>query len=422
MEDESKSRNDEEEAYKVNGKETNDDEAAFLQTQKALQEATAEQKILKEKLTTLEARNKPAKWGKPVTIQKIDTTRGNFEVTEEMSPEQLVMELKTAQYMLENAKRASDTARAEKKDLENEISQLIINSEQETETLLQSNATHHKLDLQFEQLQFQKEQFKWSQEKSELLSQAEQLSMISHDALHKASEARELVDQQRKKIHSLALELRNDLTSSKQLRDQLDDAKNKVSLIPNLMTEIDVNNSNADTMNKGIGEQRQILKAVRVSKKAQAVLDDISKQIEDLAFAKKDSEKSLDSTKKELNELKEKEESVKKELEKAQKDFKNEQMKVFVMESELRELKAEFQRVKSLVIEEGRKNVELEKSIREEKMDATLRFIMTHANEIHRADKVHSSLRNVSDQLKSRNSSSLPPLNPVKKGPKSSLR
>lgn len=30
MEDESKLRNDEEEAYKVNGKETNDDEAAFL--------------------------------------------------------------------------------------------------------------------------------------------------------------------------------------------------------------------------------------------------------------------------------------------------------------------------------------------------------------------------------------------------------
>lgn len=421
MENESKPRNEEEESEKISNNYTNDDEAAFLQTQKALQEAIAERKILKEKLTTLETRNKPAKWGKPVIIQNIDATRGNFEISEEMSPEQLVMELKTAQYMLENAKRASDTARAEKKDLENEINQLIANSEQETETLLQSNAAHHKYELQVEQLQFQKEQSRWSHEKSELLNQAEKLSMISHDALHKASEERELVDQQRKRIHSLALELRNDLTSSKQLRDKLDDAKNKVSLIPNLLSEIDVNNCNADNMNKGIGEQKQILKAVRVSKKAQAVLDDISKQIEDLNFAKKDSERSLESTKKELSELKEKEEAVKKELLKAQNDFKSEQMKVFVMEAELRELKAEFQRVKSLAIEEGRKNVELEKTIREEKMDATLRFIMTHANEIHRADKVHSSLRYVSDQLKARNSS-LPPLNPVKKVPKSSLR
>ncbi|KAK8893337.1 hypothetical protein M9Y10_021754 [Tritrichomonas musculus] len=414
-------RKEEEDSERLNKDDTNDDEAAFLQTQKALQEAVAEQKILKEKLATLESRNRPAKWGKPIVIQKIDATRGNFDNAEDMSPEQLVMELKTAQYMLENAKRASDTARAEKKDLENEINQLIVTSEVETETLLQSNAAHHKLDLQIEQLQFQKEQSKWSQEKSDLLNQAEQLSTISHDALHKASEAREIVDQQRKKIHSLALELRNDLTTSKQLRDKLDDAKNKVSLIPNLLSEIDVNNSNADSMNKGIGQQKQILKAVRVSKKAQAVLDDISKQIEDLAFSKKDSEKTLESTKKELNELKEKEDGIKKELQQAQDEFKKEQMGVFVLEAELRELKSEFDRVKSLVIEEGRKNVELQKFIREEKMDATLRFIMTHSNEIHKAEKVHSSLRNVSEQLKSRTSSALPPLKPIPRVPKSSL-
>lgn len=174
-------------------------------------------------------------------------------------------------------------------------------------------------------------------------------------------------------------------------------------------------------MNKGIGQQKQILKAVRVSKKAQAVLDDISKQIEDLAFSKKDSEKTLESTKKELNELKEKEDGIKKELQQAQDEFKKEQMGVFVLEAELRELKSEFDRVKSLVIEEGRKNVELQKFIREEKMDATLRFIMTHSNEIHKAEKVHSSLRNVSEQLKSRTSSALPPLKPIPRVPKSSL-
>ncbi|OHT13866.1 hypothetical protein TRFO_15886 [Tritrichomonas foetus] len=420
--DENKTRPEEEEENYSDDDSNNDDEIAFLQTQKALIEAIDEQKILKEKLTTLEARNRPAKWGKPVIIQKFDAHRGNVDPDAELSPEQLIQELKTAQHMLENAKRASDTARAERKDLENEINQLIITSQQETDSLLQSNAAHHKSDLMTEQLQFRQQQSSWSSEKSELLSEAEHLSMISHDALHKSSEAREYVDNQRKKIQSLAAELRHDLTKSKELRDKLDDAKTKVTLIPNLLMEIDMNKNSADSMNKNISEQKQILKAVRVSKQAQEVLDDIAKQTEELAFAKKDSERTLENTQKELVTLKEKEKIIKKELEIAQEDFKNEQMKVFVMEAELRDLRSEFQRMKAMVIEEGRKNVELHKTLREQKMDATMRFWLDHSNEIHKAEKVHSSLMNVREQLLSRNTSTLPPLKPVVKVPKSSLR
>lgn len=400
--------------------EFDDDEVAYLQTKKALNEALAEQKILKEKLTTLESRNKPAKWGNPVIVQKIDTTGGNYDPDSEMSPEQLLQELKTVQHMLENAKRASETARAEKKELENELAQLIITSQEETEAILKSNAAHHKSDLQAEQLQFRKKQIDWGQEKSDLLNEAEELSMVSHDAVHKASEAREFVDQQRKKIHNLAAELRNDLTVSKDLRDKLDDAKTKVSLIPNLLTEIDINKNSVDNLNKGIGEQRQILKAARVSKQAQTVLDDIAKQTEELIFAKKDSERTFDNVTKELKQLEEKEAGLNQKLNKAREDFKNEQMLVFVLEAELRELKSEHSRVKAMVIEEGRKNVALQKTIREEKMDATMRYIKNHSNEIHRVERVQSSLMNVSQQYKLRSGSALPPLKPNTR--RSSLR
>ena len=153
-----------------------DDERAFHQTQKALQEALGEQKILRERLANLESRNRPAVWGKPVVIQSIDAVRGRFEhMDADIPPEQLANELKTAQHMLESAKRASDTARAEKRELEEEIEKLVVISKKETDALLRSNAAHHKQNLQNEQLQFQEQQRKWAAEKSELLAEAERL-------------------------------------------------------------------------------------------------------------------------------------------------------------------------------------------------------------------------------------------------------
>ena len=402
--------------------ESDDDETAFLQTRKALNEAIAEQKVLKEKLLSIETRNKPAKWNKPVIIQRLDTSdRGNVDNDAEMSAEQIIAELKTAQHMLENAKRASETAKNEKAELENEIAQLVVKAEEEIDTLLQSNAAHHRAELMFEQMKFREQQAAWAHEKSELLSRAEHLSLISHEALHKSTESREFVDNQRKKIQTLANELKHDLAVSKKLKEKLDDAKYKVALIPNLTSEIDVNKRQADTMNKNITEQKQILKAVRVSKQAQAVLDDIAKQTEELEFSKSNSEKTYESAKEELEALKEKEKRVIVELEAAREKFKEAQMNVFVTESELKDMKAEFQRVKNLVIEEGRKNVELQKTMREQKMEAAMRYIRAHSKEIHRSDKVHSSLMNVRDQFNSRVPSILPPLN-SSPTPKSSLR
>ena len=216
------------------------------------------------------------------------------------------------------------------------------------------------------------------------------------------------IEKQRKEIRRLANELRDDLTKSKQLRDSVDDAKTKVALIDNLKTEIEANKEHAEQLQKSIAEQRQYLRAVRVSAQAKAIISDLEKQTDELITTKEEAEKELESSRHELEELCETEKRLNNEYLQAQEAFKAEQMSVLVVEAELRELKAEFERVKANVIQEGRRNVELQKSLREEKMNATMRFLLTHANEIHRADKVQSSLVRVRDKFEMR--STLPPL------------
>jgi chromosome segregation ATPase len=398
------------ETTRVDNKQNNDDEIAFLQTQKALMEAVKEQKILREKLTALEARNRPAKWGKPVVIQSIDTTRGRFENDADIAPEQLLSDLKTAQHMLENAKRVSETARAEKKHLDNEIAQLAISAREESESLLQANALHHKQYLQSEQQQFLDQVGGWQSQKSDIQTEAEYLAMVSHDVLHQSSESRVGVEQQRKKIASLATQLRTDTEKAKELKDELELAKSKVALIDNLAVELDANRKQAEDLQRSIVEQRQILRAVRISAEARRLVDDISSQTDELVRAKSDAEAQVEAVMKELDGLLKNEDQLKSELAQAQREFKSEQMALLVLEAELRELRAEFERVKVRAIEEGRRNVELQKSLREERMNATVRYIVTHSRDIHRVDRVQSTLLYVRGQLRTGEFSSLPAL------------
>lgn len=388
--------------------ENNDDKIAYLQTKKSLEEAVAEQKILKEKLTTLEARNKPAKWGRPLFIQSVESTRGRFDDSE-ATPEILLSELKKATHMLENAKRASETARAEQRDLLKQINELKVTATEETETLLKSNAKHHKTELLSEQLQFRKQQMDWNTEKADLLSESECLAMVSHETVHKTTEAREFVEGQRKRIQALANELRGDLTKSKELRDQLDDTKCKIALIDNLIQEIDANKRQADNLTAQIKEQKQILRAVRISAQAKLVLEDLASQTTELVEAKENAERSQKEAKEELTELVQNEKNLKQDLAQAQENFKQEQMEVFVIEAEIRDLNIELNNLKSAVIEEGRKNVELQRYIREEKIDATMRYMVLHSNEIHRVNQVHSTLMKVRDSFQ-QTGSNLPPL------------
>ena len=385
------------------------DKLAFLQTQKALADALKEQKVLREKLASLEARNKPAKWANPVFIQRIDATRGRFDGQDgDWPPEQLEAEVKRALDMLENAKRTRATAEKEKKELDEEIEELQTTATRETEELLQSTAIQHKKEMLEQQMKLRHQLAEWATQKAELLSDAENMALGSQKIVHESSVAREGVEKQRKEIRRLANELRDDLTKSKQLRDSVDDAKTKVALIDNLKTEIEANKEHAEQLQKSIAEQRQYLRAVRVSAQAKAIISDLEKQTDELITTKEEAEKELESSRHELEELCETEKRLNNEYLQAQEAFKAEQMSVLVVEAELRELKAEFERVKANVIQEGRRNVELQKSLREEKMNATMRFLLTHANEIHRADKVQSSLVRVRDKFEMR--STLPPL------------
>lgn len=390
--------------------ELSDEELSFLQTQKALKDAIAEQKVLRERLKTLETRNKPAKWGQPVLVNSFETARGKAD-TSSLSPEKLVAEVKTAQHMLENAKRATETARQELKDLQEEMENFKKSSLIESEQVFALNAKHHKEEALNEQNKFHLMKVQWTDDKAQLLSAAEQFSLISHDALHKASQMREQVEGQRKKIQNLASEFRTDLSKSKELRELLDSYKTKVALTDSLIQEIDSNNRKSDQMKTQINEQKMLLRAVRVSQAAKAKLDDLANQTSELNQTKKTAEEALEMAKSELKALEEKEDPLKEQLSVAEANFKKNQMEVLVLEADIRELKSELERMKPLVLNEGRKNVNLMRVFKKKNMDATAKYLSMHCQDIYLPDKIAQTLQNVSESLDmTANNSVLPPL------------
>lgn len=384
-----------------------DEEITYLQTQKTLKDALAEQKILRERLKTLETRNKPAKWGQPVMIQSFETARGKMD-SSAIPPEKIAGELKTAQRMLESAKRATETARAELKDLHDEIENFKETATNETMRIVQLNAKHHKEDAQNEQRKFASLKAMWSEEKSGLLSNAEQLSLVSHDALHKASQMREQVEGQRKKIQSLAAEFRADLSKSKELRELLDDYKMKVALTDNLIAEIDANKRKSDLMLTQINEQKMLMRAVRVSQAAKQKLDDLASQTEELNQTKETAETQYNEAKEELQSFVIREGPLRNKLKEAEEEFKKKQMEVLVLEADIREIKAELLRTKPKAIGEGRKNVGLQRVLKKKNMDATQKYLIRHQADVFGIEKVAATLQNVSASLDV--TSPLPPL------------
>jgi len=383
-----------------------DAEIAFLQTQKALKEALNEQKVLKERLKTLESRNQPAKWGRPIKVQSLEATRGKSD-NSEMSPDQLSYELKTAQHMLENAKRATEAAKVEISDIENQIDQLKQISVKETEKLLLKNSVHHKTAVQVEQANFHLKQVKWSSEKTELLSKAEKLSLVSHEALHNASLKREMVEQQRRKIQGLAADLRSDLSKAKELRELLDEQKNQVALIENLILEIDSNKRRADSLVSQINEHKMLLRAVRISAHAKEKIESLEAQVKELTDAKNDAQAKLNQANEEYISMNKKEKELQKQNATMDSEFKIRQMEVFILESEIKELGSEVSRIQPKAIEEGRKYINLNRLLKKKKMDATQRFLLNNSSNVHRSMRVQSSLQNVKERLEI---PTLPPL------------
>lgn len=379
---------------------------SYNQTHQALKEALSEQTILKQRLHVLELRNKPAKLFEPIVIHSIASTRGNISM-EEFTPERILFELSKATSLLENAKIAADSSEIELRELLKTTEEYKKQSVIDTEIMISQNALRHKNELQHEQQLFQSELQLWNKERSELLAEAEKYSLISQTSLHKSAIISEQVEQQRRKIQGLAAELRKSVKKSKELRDQLEDSKRKVALIQSLSLEIDSNSSKTEELQKVVSEQKAILKAVRISQQAQSILDDNEVQIKELREAKENAKEKLTKAMREKREAEELEQLTIQKVYDAQNRFKKAQSQMFVLEADVRELKAEYAKQRQSAIDQGRKNVDLQCQLKNERIDATQRFIIENCNHIHKVDRVQSTLIRVKKKLQSRPGSAI---------------
>ena len=386
-----------------------DAEESYKQTHTALNEALSEQNILKEKLRVLERRNKPAKFGKPIIVHSISAFRGKIS-EDELTPERIIFELNKATNLLENAKRAVETSESELIELEENTEGFKVKAEQELEEMLRKNSTRHKNEMLHMQHGFQHEMQKWNEERSLLLAEAEKYSILSQNAVNKSAILREQVEQQRKKIQKYAAELRSSLAHSKELKDKLDKNRKKIALIPNLYAEIDANEEKTTQLKNEVAEQTAILRAVKVSEQAQKILDDNDSQIKELQEAKKKAQEALYEAQNDKRMSLQLENQAKENIEKAQEKFREAQSRMFVLEADIREMKAEYSKQRQSAIDEGFKNIDLQVKLKEEKIDATQRFIIENCSKIHRVDRVQSTLSRVRSRLQSRPSTPNTPL------------
>ena len=383
------------------GEDNSELKEAYLQTHRALKDALSEQAILRQKLRVLERKNKPPKFGRVVQIQSIQATRGIIE-DEETPPERLRFELEKARNMLENAKMAAETAKQEQQELELSIEMFKEKSAGETEALVLRNAARFRSELHAEQVVFREETEKWNDERNEFLSVCEHLAVTAQQTVHDAAVARAEVEQQRKRIQGLAMDFRRELSKAKVLRDAVDNAKMKVQLTKNLSLEIDSNNQKVEALTKLINEQKTILKAVKISDQAKAVLEDLDKQVAELTDAKAKATAELHATLDKKARLKADHANAQAELKRARDYFKAAQMEMLVLEADIRELKSEHDKQILTARENGRRNRELQRDIRVERMEATQKYVIENSDKIHKVDRVQTTLSRVRNKLSGR--------------------
>lgn len=383
-----------------------DAQESYNQTHEALREALSEQTLLKERLRSLEIRNQPARFGEPVSVRSISSTRGSIN-EEDATPERILFELAKAVSLLDNAKLASDTSEIELAELQKTLANYKKQSVIDTENIIAKNAHRHKVEMQHEQQIFHEEILKWNQERALLLTEAEKYSMISQSSIHKAAEIAEEVESQRKKIQKLSAELRNCLAKSKQIKEQLDQDKKKLAMIQNLKDEIEANTSKTAELEKTLAEQRQVLRAVKISAQAQSILDENDAQIADLKKSKKEANNKLKEAERQQYEIDQLELDVLRRIEEATRRFQLEQSQMFVLESDIREMKSEYAKKRQAALDQGKKQVELQCQLKGEKINAAQRFIIENVNQIHRVDRVQSTLLRVKNKLQSRPSTAV---------------
>jgi len=380
---------------------TSDDEKSYIQTHKSLTEALAERSVLREKLHSIEKRNKPAKYGKPVKLRSLESIRGIHNIFE-IAPDRLPGELASAQMLLTNSRRTVDSLTHEKNNLAIEINKVRNYMTTEVENMLLESMMKKRKEISNSQQAFQVLINDWSKEKSQLLSNAEQSSIKSHDALHKASLSKEKVETQRLHISKLVTELRKELSRSKEIREKLDDAKNKVSLIDSLVLEIDTNKKKANDILGQIEEQKSLLRAKKLSEPAKKMIEQQESQILELEDAKKDSQLKLESASNEMTKLVNQERHIISRLRNTEEEFKNTQSQVMILESDITILNAELKRSQETMKSEAQKNTELQRALKESKLEAAQVFLSKNVKSIHKPESVKSALNSTIEQFRGR--------------------
>ena len=376
------------------------EEMWYNETHKSLIDALSEQKVLKEKLKTLGMRNKPAEWGKPIQICPIETEREADELLQD--PRTIIEELSKVENLLQNTRKTKESLIEEKTQIQNKIDDVMNTVPYEIDRICNENLFQHRATILSAQQSFEKTLNLWAIEKTKLLSCSEKLSIDSHQALHTSTLKKEGVEAQRTKISKLAYELRQCLSKAKELRDLLEEQKQKVNLIDTLTIEIDQNKAKSNHLIEMINQQKLLLGAKKVSKEATEMIKQQNDQIKELTETVIAANSHMLDVQDEKARLEQNEISLKEALDRADEEFRRSQTNVLVLDSEIAQLKRELERASKEAKDEGRKNVDLNRRLREEKIEAAESFLERNVRSIHRPDKVVTSLDTVREQLSQR--------------------
>ena len=368
---------------------------ALNPTCKALEEALEERDFLLQRLESIAVRNKPADWGQPVKINDFSL---RFQNSGAFNYEELLSNLESSISLLERIKSANEAARRERERLTKELEDIMSNGPSRVSEALSDNALMHRGNITAEQTVFEKISQAWVDEKSNYMQDAEKWSIKSHEAQTNAHKERVKVNEMRSTITKLASELRDSLSETKRLKDNLEDVKAKLKLVPDLTEEIEANRKKADELLSDINEQRLLLSAATKSGKTNALLNDLQTQIDKLISVLAEETEKRDNCLNEYQNLVQYHQELMQRTEELDEDFRQTQMSMLAFESENLALTQSLEKIKEEAMIEGQKNVLLNRTIKQERINAAEQFLDVNHYFIFRPDIVRSAISTVREQ------------------------
>jgi chromosome segregation ATPase len=371
---------------------------SYFETKRALDEAMMDQEVLQAQLQALESRNQPAKFLQPVIIRSVQSIRGGPR-EDHQSDGDLLLEYQQAQAMLAQARDAAQASRDEQANLFIQMKEFREEAHENIDLLVLQTIAHHRKDLQHQQELLTKELESWNHERGLLLAEIDELSASSQIVMTSAVQARETANEQRRRINQLAAEMRRHLALVIDLRRQISEERSKIQLNSQLSSEIAVNARRADVMTRQIAEQKVLLRAVRISDQAKTYLQDLENQIVTLQATEEQAKQQLKQAKVELEQIMQLENAKKKQTQEVQAEFHRLQSEMLVLDSDIRELSAESERQRKAAIAARQENFQLEKRVREGKLEAAEQFVVEHIDDIHRVESVCTTLGRMKGKL-----------------------